>query len=96
MQRVRLGVLGWPVAHSRSPAMQNAALGAVGLGDWRYQHLPVLPELLAETLGGLARVGFRGVNVTIPHKQAALGLAAERSGRADAIGAANTLLFEPG
>ena len=42
----RLGVLGWPVAHSRSPAMQNAALQALGLDDWRYQLLPVPPEAL--------------------------------------------------
>ena len=46
--RRRLGVLGWPVAHSRSPAMQNAALIAVGLERWRYQLLLVVPTLLAE------------------------------------------------
>ena len=43
----RLGVLGWPVAHSRSPAMHNAALAALGLADWSYQRLPVPPELFA-------------------------------------------------
>ncbi|MDE3134093.1 MAG: shikimate dehydrogenase, partial [Acidobacteriota bacterium] len=92
---IRLGVLGWPVAHSRSPALQNAALQAVGLGDsWRYQLLPVPPELLAETVRALPAAGFRGANVTIPHKQAALALATDASARARAIGAANTLLFE--
>jgi shikimate dehydrogenase len=92
----RLGVLGWPVAHSRSPAMHNAALAAVGLTDWRYQLLPVPPELFAETVRALPQAGFRGVNVTIPHKQAALDLADEATERAAAIGAANTLIFESG
>jgi shikimate dehydrogenase len=89
----RLGVLGWPVAHSRSPAIQNAALRQTGLSDWHYQKLPVPPELFAETVRGLADAGFRGVNVTIPHKEAALALATEASARARAIGAANTLLL---
>ncbi len=90
----RLGVLGWPVAHSRSPAMHNAALRAVGLGGWRYQLLPVPPELFAEAVGALAGAGFRGANVTIPHKEAALALATEATSRARAIGAANTLTFD--
>jgi shikimate dehydrogenase len=89
----RLGVLGWPVAHSRSPAMQNAALAAVGLSDWRYQLLPVPPERFEETVRALPAAGFRGANVTIPHKQAALTLAADATPRARAIGAANTLVF---
>ncbi|HWD69729.1 MAG TPA: shikimate dehydrogenase [Solirubrobacteraceae bacterium] len=92
----RLGVLGWPVAHSRSPALQNAALRAAGLDDWHYQLLPVPPELLQETVRGLPAAGFRGANVTIPHKQAALALADEVSARAGTIGAANTLLFRDG
>lgn len=91
----RLGVLGWPVGHSRSPAMQNAALAAVGLTDWRYQLLPVPPPLFAETVRALPAAGFRGANVTIPHKQAALALADRPTVRASAIGAANTLLFDP-
>ncbi len=94
--RTRLGVLGWPVAHSRSPAIQNAALEAVGLTDWRYQLLPVPPELFAELVPALAAAGFRGANVTIPHKPAALAVATQASARARAIGAANTLMFEPG
>jgi shikimate dehydrogenase len=93
--RTRLGVLGWPVAHSRSPAMHNAAFAAVGLADWRYQLLPVPPELFEQTVRALAGAGFRGANVTIPHKASALALADEASERARAIGAANTLLFEP-
>jgi shikimate dehydrogenase len=91
----RLGVLGWPVAHSRSPAIQNAALEASGLGaDWHYQLLPVPPELFQETVLALPATGFRGVNVTIPHKEAALALATDASERARAIGAANTLIFK--
>jgi shikimate dehydrogenase len=90
---VRLGVLGWPVAHSRSPAIHNAALAALGLSDWHYQRLPVPPELFAETAGALGQSGFRGANVTIPHKHAALALADTASDAARAIGAANTLTF---
>ena len=92
----RLGVLGWPVAHSRSPAIQNAALEAAGLRDWRYQLLPVPPELFDETVGALPAAGFRGVNVTIPHKETALRLATKPNARARAIGAANTLVFDDG
>jgi shikimate dehydrogenase len=91
----RLGVLGWPVAHSRSPAMHNAALAALGLGGWRYQRLPVPPALFAQTTAGLRASGFVGANVTIPHKQAALALAGQASEAARAIGAANTLTFAP-
>jgi shikimate dehydrogenase len=92
----RLGVLGWPVAHSRSPAMHNAALREVGLSDWRYQRLPVAPELFAETVRALAGAGFAGANVTIPHKEAALALADEATEAARAIGAANHLALAPG
>ena len=94
--RRRLGVLGWPVAHSRSPAIQNAALAAAGLHDWRYQLLPVPPELFAQTVPALPEAGFAGANVTIPHKEAALALAHTATPRARAIGAANTLTFGAG
>ena len=86
----RLGVLGWPVAHSRSPAMHNAALG---LHDWRYQLLPVPPPLFAQTTRALGACGFHGANVTIPHKRQALALATGASRAAREIGAANTLTF---
>ncbi len=92
----RLGVCGWPVAHSRSPAMHNAALAALGLHDWRYQHLPIPPEVFSATVRALERAGFAGVNVTIPHKEAALALADSATGAARAIGAANTLSFADG
>jgi shikimate dehydrogenase len=90
-----LGVAGWPVAHSRSPAIQNAALAAAGLHGWRYLKLPLPPERFAETVRALPAAGFRGINVTIPHKAAALALAAEATPTAAAVGAANTLTFEP-
>jgi shikimate dehydrogenase len=91
---IYLGVCGWPVAHSRSPQMHNSALAAAGLHDWRYLRLPLPPELFEETVRALPAAGFRGVNVTIPHKRAALALAGRASDAARAIGAANTLTFE--
>ena len=89
----RFGVLGWPVAHSRSPAMHRAAYAALGLDGFSYQRLPVPPDLFAETVRALPAAGFAGANVTIPHKEAALALADEATDRARAIGAANTLTF---
>lgn len=89
----RLGVLGWPVAHSRSPRMHNAALLECGLKDWHYQRLPAPPEVFEETVRALPASGFVGANVTIPHKEAALALADESTAAARAIGAANTLTF---
>jgi shikimate dehydrogenase len=86
-------VLGWPVAHSRSPAMHNAAFAALGMAGWRYQRLPAPPSLFAEIAGALAQSGFLGANVTIPHKRAALELAGDASEAAREIGAANTLTF---
>jgi shikimate dehydrogenase len=76
--------------------MHTAALRAVGLDDWEYQLLPLPAELFSETVRALPAAGFRGVNVTIPHKEAALALADEASEAAREIGAANTLTFEPG
>ena len=76
----RLGVLGHPVAHSRSPAMQNAALEALGLGDeWSYEAIDVRPEDFAAEVRALPAEGFVGANVTIPHKEAALEVADEAS-----------------
>lgn len=74
--------------------MHRAALDAAGLRDWTYQRLPVPPELFTETVHALPRAGFHGANVTIPHKEAALALAATATDAAHAIGAANTLTFD--
>jgi shikimate dehydrogenase len=90
----RLGVIGWPVAHSRSPAMFEAAFAELGMDDWVYQRLPLAPELLEQTVSSLGASGFVGANVTIPYKQAALALADSASEAARAIGAANTLSFK--
>lgn len=89
------GVLGWPVSHSRSPAMHNAAYEALGL-DWRYLPLPVAPERFEETVRALPGSGYRGANVTVPHKLAALAAADRATDSASAIGAANSLSFEDG
>jgi shikimate dehydrogenase len=93
---VLTGVAGWPVAHSRSPAMHNAAFRAVGLDDWLYVKLPLAPERFAEAVRALPASGFAGINVTIPHKQAALAVADSAAPAAAAIGAANTLTFAEG
>jgi shikimate dehydrogenase len=93
----RLAVLGHPVSHSRSPAMQTAALEALGLGgEWSYEAIDIVPEDFAERARALPDQGFVGVNVTIPHKEAAVAVADEASAAAQQIGAANTLSFNHG
>lgn len=92
----RLGVLGWPVSHSRSPAMHTAAFEALGMSQWSYELLPAERAELETVVSDLPGLGFAGANVTIPHKEAALALAAESTPEAAAIGAANTLTFEDG
>ncbi|MBK5111773.1 MAG: shikimate dehydrogenase [Thermoleophilia bacterium] len=93
----RLAVLGHPVGHSRSPAMQNAALEDLGLGDaFSYEAVDLEPEVFAEFVSGMEADGFVGANVTVPHKRAALVLADLAGPAATAIGAANTLTFESG
>jgi shikimate dehydrogenase len=90
----RLAVLGQPVAHSRSPAMQNAALAELGLApEWSYEAIEVAPGDFAELVRSLPERGFAGVNVTVPHKLAALAVADRASEAARQIGAANTLTF---
>jgi shikimate dehydrogenase len=90
----RLAVLGHPVAHSRSPAMQNAALAELGLaGEWSYEAIDVAPEEFEAWVRAMPEEGFVGANVTVPHKGAALMLADEVSEPAREIGAANTLSF---
>jgi shikimate dehydrogenase len=86
------GVIGWPVAHSRSPALHGHWLTRYGIRGY-YVPLAVPPENLAEVLAAMPHMGFRGANVTLPHKQTALALSTETTGRARAIGAANTLVF---
>ncbi len=85
------GILGDPVAHSLSPAMQNAAFAAAGI-DAVYVPFPVAATGLAATVAGLYAAGVAGLNVTVPHKEAAARLAASLRPRARACGAANTLI----
>ena len=68
-----VGILGWPVEHSLSPRMHNAAFAALGL-DWAYVPLPTPPERLADAVRGLGALGFVGANVTAPHKVAVAAL----------------------
>ncbi|HEV7399042.1 MAG TPA: shikimate dehydrogenase [Solirubrobacterales bacterium] len=92
----RLAVLGYPVGHSRSPAMHSAALAELGLAEWSYGAIEVAPDAFEERARALADEGFAGANVTVPHKSAALSLADELSETAREIGAANTLVFADG
>ncbi|GIK56495.1 MAG: shikimate dehydrogenase [Chloroflexi bacterium] len=86
-----LGIIGWPVAHSFSPAMHNAALADRGL-DYVYVPLPVHPDEVSTAVSALPTLGFRGVNVTVPHKQAVMPLLDELEDAAQAIGAVNTIV----
>lgn len=85
------GIIGWPVAHSLSPAMHNAAFRSLAL-NWIYAAFPVAPEDVAAAVRGFAAAGLAGLNVTIPHKRAVIALASSSSDAVSAIGAANTLI----
>lgn len=88
----RAGVIGWPVAHSRSPKLHGFWLKQYGI-DGRYDRLPVPPEDLGRFLKALPKEpGFRGINVTLPHKVAILPFLAEIDPVARRIGAANTIV----
>lgn len=90
----RLAVIGYPVGHSRSPAMHAAALEALGMAsEWSYEAIEVAPEGFEARVRAMYGEGFAGANVTIPHKEAALALADAPSGACREIGAANTLVF---
>jgi shikimate dehydrogenase len=84
------GVLGWPVAHSRSPAMQNAAFAAAGI-DATYVRFPVAPDALGDAIRGLRALGVAGANVTVPHKSAVIAHLDALDESARAVGAVNTL-----
>jgi len=87
-----LGVIGWPIAHSRSPAMQNAALQHKSL-DYVYLKFAVRPEDLRAAVDGARALGVRGLNVTLPHKENVLPLC-EPDELAQKVGAVNTLVFD--
>jgi shikimate dehydrogenase len=90
-----VGILGWPVLHSLSPVMQNAAFDALDL-DWAYVPLPTSPERLGDAVRGLVATGFAGANVTIPHKTAVIEIADEVDDVARHAHSANTLVFHDG
>jgi len=85
------GVIGWPVAHSLSPRLHGFWLDHHGI-DGAYIPMPVSPEHIEKAIASLPKLGFRGANVTVPHKIAAFNAADELSNAAKAIGAVNTLI----
>jgi shikimate dehydrogenase len=88
------GLLGWPVAHSRSPTLHNHWIAQYGIAG-RYVLFPVPPEKLVVALQGLAALGLRGCNVTTPHKQAVMPLIDDVDPLARRIGAVNTIVVQP-
>jgi shikimate dehydrogenase len=88
-----LGVIGHPIGHTLSPKMHNAAFAASRL-DYVYVPMDVRPEDLPAAVSGLRALGFRGLNVTMPHKEAILPLLDELDEAASVSGAANTVVVE--
>lgn len=89
----KVGVIGWPVTHSISPAMHNAAFKALGMDDWQYELAPVPPDIVGYSLRVLRdEGGFIGVNVTVPLKEKVMEHV-KPDERARAIGAVNTIDF---
>src|SRR5271163_447178 len=88
------GIMGWPVAHSRSPALHGFWLAEHGI-DGVYVPLAVPPDRLEQALRALPALGFRGCNLTIPHKQAALKIMDRVDPFAQSIGAMNTVIVTP-
>lgn len=86
-------VLGHPIKHSASPAMQNAGIAALGL-DWRYLAFDVPPENLSEAIAGAKAMQFIGLNLTVPHKLLAMELVDVLDESARTWGAVNTIRFE--
>jgi len=90
-----MALIGWPVRHSLSPIMQNAAAHHAGI-DLVYVCLPVIPAELHEAVNGLRALGFAGANVTIPHKEKVLPYVNTMSDEARLVGAANTIVNDNG
>ncbi|HVO42127.1 MAG TPA: shikimate dehydrogenase [Aggregatilineales bacterium] len=89
-----VGILGWPVAHSLSPTMHNAAFAYAGL-NWRYVPLPVQPgHNLDAALKGLVALGFRGANITVPYKVDAIPLLDSITEAVTIVGAVNTIRID--
>lgn len=90
-----VGLIGYPVEHSLSPAMHNSAFAAQNR-NWCYVPLPVLPERLGEAVAGLRALSFVGANVTVPHKEAVMSYLDDVAPEARAIGAVNTIVSRGG
>ncbi len=88
-----VGILGYPVAHSLSPEMHNAAFAALGM-NWRYVPLLVRPDQLAAALRGALALGFRGVNLTVPHKVTCIPLLDSVTEAVTIAGAVNTIRID--
>ncbi|MEM6934299.1 MAG: shikimate dehydrogenase, partial [Pseudomonadota bacterium] len=86
------GVMGWPIKHSKSPRIFGHWFQESGI-DGRYSHLAVEPSDFIDVLRALPKAGFRGINVTLPHKLSALEAADRCTPTAREIGAANTIIF---
>lgn len=86
-----VGVIGWPVTHSLSPTIHNAAFDALAM-DWIYVPLPVPPGRVAEAIAGLRALGLVGANVTMPHKTEVAELVDETSEDAARLRSVNTLV----
>jgi len=91
---VLAGVMGWPVAHTRSPAIHNHWIAKYGLKG-AYVQLPVQPERLEAAIRGLAALGFAGCNVTVPHKESAMRFMDELHPAARRVAAINTIVVQP-
>ena len=90
----RLAVIGMPVAHSRSPAIHNAAFEELGMAEeWSYEAVEVAPDQFGTRVREMIGEGFAGANVTVPYKSTAMLFAHRKSEVAREIGAANTLSF---
>ncbi len=88
-----VGIIGWPVEHSFSPIMHNAAFRERGM-NWIYVPFPVPPGRVPQALEGIRALGIRGVNVTIPHKEAVIPHLDSLTPEAQAVGAVNTVVVE--
>lgn len=92
MSKNRVGVVGWPIAHSLSPAMHNAAFKALGMEDWLYDAMAIPPDIASYAAREPKRHGYIGINVTVPFKETALTWG-KPDAKARAIGAVNTIDF---
>lgn len=88
---IRLGIFGWPVAHSKSPQMHEAAARALGI-ELRYERFAVEPAALAQAVRDQHEAGIDGYNLTVPHKETVIPLLDEIAPNARAIGAVNTVV----